>query len=194
MQATGANSWRPKAVFYKKNNIYINLDESQWERFQTHSMGEENIPPEPTLLRYLYATEHQPPKLFFSKRSLKDYAEKQGLPYRVTEKKVPAPDVQTLTHLLRAYMTEKKLSELVTEHCYGCQYDMPGQRDHSCLEEDASENYKHLIALTDVSQKVCKVAEALGLDPKLYQPKGDLSTPVQEAVPEDYSILFQETL
>ena len=27
MQATGANSWRPKAVTYKKNTIYIDVIE-----------------------------------------------------------------------------------------------------------------------------------------------------------------------
>ena len=27
MQATGANSWRPKPVFYKKNAIYIDVIE-----------------------------------------------------------------------------------------------------------------------------------------------------------------------
>ena len=81
-------------VCFKKNNLYINLDESQWERFKNHStdLGE-NV--QPTILRYLYTTEHQQPKWFFSRRSLKDYAEKQGLPYRITEKKVPAPDRQT---------------------------------------------------------------------------------------------------
>lgn len=28
MQATGANSWRPKAVTYKKNQIYIDVVET----------------------------------------------------------------------------------------------------------------------------------------------------------------------
>lgn len=28
MQATGANSWRPEGIFYKKNNIYIDVIET----------------------------------------------------------------------------------------------------------------------------------------------------------------------
>lgn len=47
MQATGANSWRPKAVQYKKNQIYIDLIEkvniilnSEGEPLRSDVLGE----------------------------------------------------------------------------------------------------------------------------------------------------------
>ena len=129
-------------VCFKRNNLYINLDKNQWKEFQEKALeifsleNKENIPPEPTVTKYLYSVEQWSPKSFFSKTSLKQYAEQEGWPYTITEKKVPAPDKQKLVRLVRAYMTHKTASDLVREHCYGCQYDMPGQRDHSCLEED----------------------------------------------------------
>lgn len=187
-------------VCFKKKNIYINLDESQWELFRKQAIDllsandKENIPPEPTICQYLYITEDELTKVFLSKSSLKEYAEERGLPYRITKKKQPAPNKGELIQLVRAYMTEKRLADLITEHCYGCQYDMPGQRDHTCLEEDAGENYKHLIRLTGVFENVSKVATALDLDPKLYEPEEDSKVAVWKKIPEDYNILFKEIL
>ena len=184
---------------FKKKNLYINLDATQWENFQKEAItvlsGEdkENIPPEPTVTRYLYVTEH-PPKFFFSKTLLKDYAENQGLPYQITEKKVPAPDKNRLCQLVRAHMTKKQLSELVKEHCYGCQYDMPGQRDHNCLEEDAEDNYWHLVSLKNVSENVRKVVQALGLSTTAYSPTEESTAPVLETIPEDFQDLFRQLL
>ena len=146
-------------VCFKKNNLYINLDENQWKEFQEKALeifspaDKENIPPEPTVTKYLYSAEHGSPKSFFSKTSLKQYAEQEGWPYTITEKMAPAPDKQKLVRLVRAYMTQKAASDLVREHCYGCQYDMPGQRDHSCLEEDVEQNYLHLISLISFGRK-----------------------------------------
>ena len=187
-------------VCFKKNNLYINLDESQWTDFciQANNLlafqDKENIPPESTITRYLYITEDQLTKAFFSKSSLKDYTEKQGLPYCLVEEKLKAPDKNELIQLIRAYMTKKMLSDLVTEHCYGCQYNMPGQKDHSCLEEHAEENYHHLVRLTGVDENVTKVAKALGLNPELYKVKEECIAAVLKNVPEDYHCLFRETI
>ena len=187
-------------VCFKRNNLYINLDEVQWKEFQERALeifspeDKENIPPEPTITKYLYIAEHQSPKSFFSKTALKDYAEQEGWPYTITEKNVPAPDKQKLIRLVRAYMTQKTASDLVREHCYGCQYDMPGQRDHSCLEEDVERNYLHLISLSNVAENVEKVAKILGLQEAEYAPLEETTLPVLETIPEDYKLLFRETL
>ena len=187
-------------VCFKRNNLYINLDEIQWKEFQEKALeifspaDKENIPPEPTLTKYLYSAEHGSPKSFFSKTSLKQYAEQEGWPYTITEKKAPAPDKQKLVRLVRAYMTQKAASDLVREHCYGCQYDMPGQRDHSCLEEDAEQNYLHLISLSNVAENVEKVFKILGLQEVEYAPLEETTLPVLETIPEDYKLLFRETL
>ena len=136
-------------VCFKKNGLYINLDQSQWDQFRNKAAGilssedKENVSPKPSIVRYLYVTEHCPPKSFFSKTHLKEHAEAEGLPYRVTEKQVPAPEKEMLIRLVRAYLTKKKLTDIVRENCYGCQYDMPSQRDHICLEEDAEDSFKH---------------------------------------------------
>ena len=187
-------------VCFKKNNLYINLDENQWKEFQEKALeifspkDKENIPPEPTVTKYLYITEHGSPKSFFSKTSLKQYTEQEGWPYTITEKKTPDPDKQKLVRLVRAYMTQKTASDLVREHCYGCQYDMPGQRDHSCLEEDAEQNYLHLIALSNVAENIEKVAKILGLREAEYAQMEETTLPVLESIPEDYKLLLQETL
>ena len=187
-------------VCFKKNDLYINLDETQFERFQEKAVDilstedKENVPPEPTITRYLYVTEHHAPKWFFSRTSLKDYAEKEGWPYQITEKNVPAPDKQRLCQLVRVHMTKNQLSDLVKEHCYGCQYNMPGQRDHSCLEEDVEQNYIHLVSLRNVADNVRKVTKVLGLPVDDYLPSEETTLPVLETVPEDYRDFFQETL
>ena len=152
------------------------------------------MPPEPTVTKYLYSAEHGSPKTFFSKTSLKQYAEQEGWPYTITEEKAPAPDKQKLVRLVRAYMTQKTASDLVREHCYGCQYDMPGQRDHSCLEEDAERNYLHLISLSNMAGNVEKVAKILELREAEYAPLGETTLPVLETISEDYKLLFRETL
>ena len=90
-------------------------------------------------------------------------------------------------------MTQKRVSALVREHCCGCQYDMPGRRDHSCLEEDIEQNYLHLVELCNVAEKVGKVFWSLGLKEAEYT--HDETTPaVLETIPEDYQVLFQGTL
>ena len=184
-------------VCFKRKNLYINLDENQWKEFQEKALkfeDKENIPPEPTVTEYLYITEHGSPKSFLSKTSLKQHAEEEGWPYSITEKKVPAPDKQKLVKLVRAYMTEMKATELVREHCYGCQYDMPGQRDHTCLEEDAERNYLHLIHLRNVAENVQKVVKILGLREAEYAPTEETTLPVLETIPEEYKLLFKETI
>ena len=111
------------------------MDKNQWKDFLEKAIDilspddKEKIPPEPTITKYLYITEHQSPKFLFSKTSLRDYAKQEGWPYTIAEKKVTAPDKQIL---LRLVLTQKRVSAVVKEHCYGSQYDMPGQRDHSC--------------------------------------------------------------
>ena len=91
-------------------------------------------------------------------------------------------------------MTQKAASDLVRDHCYGCQYDMPGQRDHSCLEEDAEQNYLHLIALSNVAENVEKVAKILGLQEAEYAQMEETTLPLLETIPEDYKLLFREML
>ena len=187
-------------AYFKKNNLYINMDENQWKDFLEKAVDilspedKENIPPEPSITKYLYIAEHQSPKSLFSKTALKDYAEQEGWPYTITEKKVPAPDKQKLLRLIRAYMTQKRVSALVREHCYGCQYDMPGQRDHSCLEEDVEQNYLHLVELSNVSENVGKVVQSLGLKEAEYTHHEETTPLVLDTIPEDYQVLFRETL
>ena len=94
---------------------------------------------------------------------MKDYAESQGLAYRITEKKLPAPPKDRLIQLVRAYLTKKKIEDVVRENCYGCQYDMPSQRDHVCLDEEAGDAYKHVVQLEDVAEKISTVVKAMGL-------------------------------
>ena len=162
-------------VCFKKNNLYINMDEKQWKDFLEKTIDilspedKENIPPEPTITKYLYITEHQSPESFFSKTSLKDYAKQEGWPYTIAEK-------------------------LVREHCYGCQYKMPGQRDYSCLEEDAEQNYLHLVELSNVAENVGKFVQNLGLKEAEYTQHEETAPPVLESIPEDYQVLFRETL
>ena len=76
-------------VCFKKYNLYINMGKNQWKDFLEKAINilspedKENIPLEPTIMKYLYITEHQSPKSFFSKTSLKDYAEQEGWPYTI---------------------------------------------------------------------------------------------------------------
>ena len=64
----------------------------------------------------------------------------------------------------------QRVSTLVREHCYGCQYNMPRQRGHSCLEEDVEQNYLHLVELSNVAENVGKVILILGLEEAEYAP------------------------
>ena len=59
-------------------------------------------------------------------------------------------------------MTQKRVSSQVREHCYNCQYDMPCQRDNSCLEEDIEQNYLHLVELSNMAENVGKFVQSLG--------------------------------
>ncbi len=36
IKATGANSWRPEGIYYKKNNIYVDVNETVNLVFGTH--------------------------------------------------------------------------------------------------------------------------------------------------------------
>ena len=182
-------------------NFYINLDNEQWEDIRQRpvdlslSEDKENVPPEPTITGYQYISEHCPPKWFFTKAAAKVYAEVQGFaPHRIKEKKVPAPDKCRLIHLVRAYLTRKKLDEVVRESCYGCQYNMPSQRDHVCLDEESGDAFTHLVHLTDVAENVVKIARALNLKPELYKPEEDTTRPVLDTVPEEYQDFFEKTL
>ena len=187
-------------VCFKKNNLYINMDENQWKDSLEKTIDlvspedKENIPPEPTIVKYLYIMEHQSPKSFFFKTSLKYYTEQERWPYTIAKKKLPVLDKQKLLRLITDYMTQKQVSALVREHCYGCQYDMPRQMDHSCLEDDVEQNYLHLVKLSNMAENVGKVVRILGLEEAEYIQHEDTTPPVLETVPEDYQVLFQKTL
>ena len=183
---------------FTSTRFYINMDGEQWEDFRQRTLDIsplENIPPEPTITRYLYISERYPPKSFFTKAALEEYAEVQGYaPYWIIEKKVQAPDKDRLTQLVRAYMTKKKLKDLVRQNCYGCRHNMSSPMDHMCLEQDSEDAFRHLVNLTDVTENVFKIARALNLKPELYKPEEDNTWPVTETIPEDYQDFFEKTL
>ena len=71
---------------------------------------------------------------------------------------------------------------------------MPGQRDHSCLEEDVEQNYLHLVESSNVAENVGKFVRSLGLKEAEYTQHEETTPPVLDTIPEDYQVLFRETL
>ena len=134
---------------------------------------------------------HCPLKWFFTKYAPKEFLELHGyVPYRINEKKVPAPGKCTLIYLVRAYINKKMLEDLVRQNCYGCRHNLPSQMDPMCVEENSADAFINFVPLTDLIENVVKLAKSLKLNPELYRAEEDTTWLGMETVGQD---LFEKT-
>ena len=192
---------RHYVTLVKKDSIF-NLNEDQWMEFlvKAKKVTKDLTRAQKTnylrVARFAYYCDGQEsyPKWFFTESSLINYGEKPGESYKIVSSTTPAPTKEDLCEKVAAYLTQKYVSELIKEDCYGCQYDRPSQHDHTCLEEDIEKDYLPRVNLKNLREAFNKTVERLGLPKEVYSFPETEVQPVLKTLTDDYTGLFKDIL
>ena len=115
-----------------------------------------------------------------------------------------APNRHILLTNFAAFVTRKRLPELLEIKCYGCQYDKPSQTEHTCLEpwEESVQHHFDKVQATpeEFRGDYIKVLDVLGLPYYACEVDVDVEDETvkalltQNVIPDDLLSLFTEVL
>ena len=147
-------------------------------------------------------TGHNYSKWFYAKKGTEDNAELSRWKCEIVMIPTNAPNRPTLLTNFAAFVAKRKLCALLKSDYYGCQYDKPSKKDHTCLEpwEDSVEEHFDKVKAThqEFKEDYRKVLDILELLYHAYE--GDVKDEnvkalvTQNVILDDFVTLFTEVM